>query len=228
VVLIDDDTTLDDTSIVSQTIADFDHPRVGAVAIPFRVPPEPEIHKSAPDGSGVWVTSSFIGCSHAVNRELFQAVGGFRESLHHYGEESDFCMRLLNAGWVTRCGRSAPATHHASPLARGTDRQRFFAARNAVLFAWHNVPFPYFPLHLGAVTAREMRQFVRYGGLRATFAGVSRGYRDGIRTWSGRRPLRPEIYRLIRRIKKREPVRFDEIGSALGEAPPKESVVSER
>ena len=42
---------------------------------------------------------SFIGFAHLVRREVFVAIGGYRESFEFYGEEKDFCL-----------GSSMPAT----------------------------------------------------------------------------------------------------------------------
>src|SRR5262245_56052059 len=101
VVSIDDDAVFSSPSIVAQSLAAFHHPRVGAVAIPFvNLRQSAEVHQSAPPG-GPFVTSAFIGTAHALRRDLFVRLGGYRTLLFHQGEECDYCLRMLAAGYVT-------------------------------------------------------------------------------------------------------------------------------
>jgi len=101
VVIIDDDAVLQSPLTLEQTLRDFDDPRIGAIAIPhvdvtLRATPR----VSAPAREGIFLTSEFTGTATAVRRDVFAAVGGFREAFFHQGEERDFCLRMLEAGWV--------------------------------------------------------------------------------------------------------------------------------
>lgn len=95
---LDDDAVFSSPFVVEQTLQDFSHPRIGAVAIPYIEP-----HKAnkemqrAPTREDVWITASYIGTAHAVRRDVFLALGGYREHLVHQGEEGDFCLRMLAA-----------------------------------------------------------------------------------------------------------------------------------
>jgi hypothetical protein len=95
---LDDDAVFSSPLVVEQTLRDFSHPRIGAVAIPYIEP-----HKAnkemqrAPTREDVWITASYIGTAHAVRRDVFLALGGYREHLVHQGEEGDFCIRMLAA-----------------------------------------------------------------------------------------------------------------------------------
>jgi glycosyltransferase involved in cell wall biosynthesis len=95
---LDDDAVFSSPFVVEQTLRDFSHPRIGAVAIPYIEP-----HKAnkemqrAPTREDVWITASYIGTAHAVRRDVFLALGGYREHLVHQGEEGDFCLRMLAA-----------------------------------------------------------------------------------------------------------------------------------
>jgi len=95
---LDDDAVFSSPFVVEQTLRDFSHPRIGAVAIPYIEP-----HKAnkemqrAPTREDVWITASYIGTAHAVRRDIFLALGGYREHLVHQGEEGDFCIRMLAA-----------------------------------------------------------------------------------------------------------------------------------
>jgi glycosyltransferase involved in cell wall biosynthesis len=93
---LDDDAFFSSPFVVEQTLLDFSHPRIGAVAIPYIEP-----HKAnkemqrAPTREDIWITASYIGTAHAVRRDVFLALGGYREHLVHQGEEGDFCIRML-------------------------------------------------------------------------------------------------------------------------------------
>lgn len=95
---LDDDAVFSSAFVVEQTLRDFSHPRIGAVAIPYIEP-----HKAnkemqrAPTREDVWITASYIGTAHVVRRDVFLALGGYREHLVHQGEEGDFCLRMLAA-----------------------------------------------------------------------------------------------------------------------------------
>jgi hypothetical protein len=95
---MDDDAVFSSPFVVEQTLRDFSHPRIGAVAIPYIEPHKAnrEIQR-APTREDIWITASYIGTAHAVRRDIFLALGGYREHLVHQGEEGDFCLRMLAA-----------------------------------------------------------------------------------------------------------------------------------
>ena len=108
---MDDDAVFSSPFVVEQTLRDFSHPRIGAVAIPYIEP-----HKAnkemqrAPTREDVWVTASYIGTAHAVRRDVFLALGGYREHLVHQGEEGDFCIRMLAAKHEREAGLTTDDT----------------------------------------------------------------------------------------------------------------------
>jgi len=95
---LDDDAVFSSPFVVEQTLQDFSHPRIGAVAIPYIEPHKANTEmQRAPTGEDIWITASYIGTAHAVRRDVFLALGGYREHLVHQGEEGDFCLRMLAA-----------------------------------------------------------------------------------------------------------------------------------
>jgi GT2 family glycosyltransferase len=95
---LDDDAVFSSPFVVEQTLRDFSHPRIGAVAIPYIEPHKANTEmQRAPTREDVWITASYIGTAHAVRRNVFLALGGYREHLVHQGEEGDFCIRMLAA-----------------------------------------------------------------------------------------------------------------------------------
>ena len=78
---------------------------------------------------GAWITPSYWGTAHAVRRDLFLALGGYREELGEMFEEVDFCLRMLNTGYATRLGRATPL-HHYESAKRIQPRKVFHVWRN--------------------------------------------------------------------------------------------------
>jgi GT2 family glycosyltransferase len=122
-------------------------------------------------------------------------LGGYREELFYMGEESDYCLRMLQAGYVTRLGRADPVAHHESAH-RSTERMDFYGRRNDIIYAWQNVPMPYLPLHLGATilhgsvyAVRSARHPMRM------FSGMFGGLAECFRGDFERRPVNSRIYR---------------------------------
>jgi glycosyltransferase involved in cell wall biosynthesis len=211
---IDDDAEFSAPSIIEDTLALFSEPRIGAVAIPSVEPHKGGLARQvAPDAENVWITDSFIGTAHALRRDLFLKLGGYRGYLIHQGEEVDFCLRLMNEGYLVRVGTSAPIIHYESPL-RDTRRIDYYGRRNDILFVWLNVPWRLFPLHFIGATVNAVRtSFTRNQS--SMLAGICAGYFDCIRFWRERRPVRLEVYRTARRLRKAGCLRFDEIAAGL-------------
>ena len=199
IVSIDDDAELVSPTTVTQSLQDFDHPRIGAIAIPCIEPNRSDrILQRPPSPHGQWVTDCFVGTAYAVRRDIFLAVGGFRGSLIHQGEERDFCLRMLAAGWVVRLGR-ADALHHYESPNRSTARMDYYGRRNDILFAWHHVPHLALAPHLVGTTINAVRSAARAGRWRDMMRGTMAGY-AGLHSID-RAPVTTDIYRLHRRLK---------------------------
>jgi glycosyltransferase involved in cell wall biosynthesis len=205
---MDDDAEFSTANVVEQTLKDFDHPHVGAVAIPYIEPRKSSIvRQQAPSANTVFVTSSFIGTAHAVRKDLFLQLGGYREALIHQGEEMDFCIRMLAAGHVVRLGRADVIRHFESPR-RDFQRRDFYGPRNSVLFAWQNAPWPYLPFHLLATTVNCLKWTSDPRRLKIRACGILCGYWECLK--QPRAPVPSSIYRLWRRLIKLVSVRIEE------------------
>ena len=78
IVSIDDDAVFTSPRTVADTIADFDHPRIAAVAMPFiDVGISPEVQQQAPDAQDTWLGPVYRGTANAVRRDVLLEVGGY-------------------------------------------------------------------------------------------------------------------------------------------------------
>lgn len=195
---IDDDAAFSTPQVVAQTLREFDDLRIGVVAMPYIEPKYANrVLQKAPDPQAVWITDRFIGTAHALRRDIFLKVGGYREHLVHQGEESDYCIRMLDAGYFVRLGSADPIVHFASPK-RDYRRMDYYGARNAILFVWQNVPWPAFLLHLLASTYNVLTWTFRPRRLIRRLGAVLAGYGWCLAHWRARCPVtRPSYARVL-------------------------------
>jgi len=214
IVSIDDDAAFSSDQIIADTLACFDDDRVAAVAIPYiDVNREPLVRQAAPDRLAPYVVESFIGTAHALRRSVFLQSGGYREELFHQGEESDLCVRLLAAGYVVRLGSGGPIHHFESPR-RDFRRMDHFGPRNAILFAWQNVPFPTALVQIPATIAGVLLLTLQPSRLVTRVGGVLDGLASCMRL--ERTPVPAPVYRLWRRMRRSpSPLRLDEVAADL-------------
>lgn len=145
VLLLDDDTRVLSASSVERGLAILEgDPRIAAVAFaqaeadgrPWPAAMQP----SRADYAAV--IPSFIGFAHLLRRDLFLALGGYREDFIYYGEEKDYCLRLIDAGSRTVYLPDALVSHVPDGAGRSRTRYLRFVSRNDCLNALYNDPFP--------------------------------------------------------------------------------------
>jgi glycosyltransferase involved in cell wall biosynthesis len=212
---IDDDAVFSTPAVVEQTLREFDHPQIGAVAIPFiDVNRSTAVMQKAPRTESIFAAYSFIGTAHALRRDVFLRLGGYRDTLVHQGEEEDYSIRMLDAGWITRCGNADPIHHFESPR-RSWSRMDYYGPRNKILFAWQNVPAPYFSAHVLLSTALLAGHTLAPSRVLTRLRGIACAYQLISARKFPRNPVRPETYKLARQLKQRGAISLDEIVSRL-------------
>jgi glycosyltransferase involved in cell wall biosynthesis len=199
---IDDDAAFSSPSTVAQTLGEFDAARVGAVAIPFiNVNQDDVVRQRAPDDGRLYEMFSYIGTAHAVRRDLFNQLGGYREFFFHQNEEMDFCIRLMDAGYVVRVGRADPIHHFESPK-RVRSRMTIYGRRNDILFTMLNVPAIDLPVHLAGTSYKGLAAGIRQGHPVWAIQGLLRGYGAALSRLSLRRPVSRATYKRFRALKR--------------------------
>lgn len=150
---------------------------------------------------------TFIGFAHLVRRDALLAVGGYREVLQILGEEREFCLRLLDAGYGVVYLPAHPVAHLADAGGRDPRRFLYLTVRNDVLAALLNEPLP---LALASVPVRLWRYFpMRRGWGGEDPGGFRRILRDVGAALPGvlrdRRAVRWETLRAWRRLAESPP-----------------------
>jgi glycosyltransferase involved in cell wall biosynthesis len=212
---IDDDCIMDSPKTIEDTLTRFDHPRIGAVTIPFVnvLQEDKSIRRAAPDSSGIWTSLEYSAGMVAIRREPYLAIGGYREYIFMQGEERDLAIRLLNQGYVVRLGDCQPLKHLESPL-RNWTALHIRGARNNLLFCFYNVPWPDFPVRLASTTFLNLRHGIKIGHPFTVFRGVIQGYYGMLHELSNRRPVPRNIYHLARQLQQKD-MKLQDYESAL-------------
>jgi GT2 family glycosyltransferase len=144
VLLLDDDTRLRSMDGIRKAIEILDQdPRAGAVAFAqANADGSPWPEGSQPSRARVpSVIPSFIGFAHMLRRSTFLSLGGYRETFEFYGEEKDFCLRLIEAGFRTVYLPDAFISHVPDLGGRSRTRYLRFVTRNDCLNALFNDPW---------------------------------------------------------------------------------------
>jgi len=197
---LDDDSELISDETLHSAVRALHATDVGAVAIPYRnVEIDEQIHCAAPETNEIYETYAFTACAYAVRRDVFLNIGGYRPFFFYMGEESDLCLRMLAAGWLTRLG-NGPPVHHHQPANRVSRAADYYGRRNEVLFEVLNAPVRCLPgallryglkaIHYGIHTGRPLNMVRGYiSGLFVSFAHIRH-----------RKPVPIEIYRRFKSL----------------------------
>ena len=118
--------------------------------------------------------AGLCGGACAIRRQAWEGVGGFREDLFMYYEDTDLSYRLRRAGWSIRFVPDAVVLHeHAA--SSGADSPMFVRVngRNRLVVAAEHAPWPVLARALG----RSAVRLVRSGPRSAAGRGVLEGLR---------------------------------------------------
>jgi GT2 family glycosyltransferase len=84
--------------------------------------------------------AAFIGFAHLLRRDVFLRLGGYRERFVFYGEEKEYCLRLLDRGLRVVYLPDALVIHAQNASGRTPQRYLRYVTRNDCLNALYNEP----------------------------------------------------------------------------------------
>lgn len=210
VLLLDDDTrVLDRESVAAALDVMARDARVGAVAFaqaeadgsPWPAALQPSAAQYA------CYVPSFIGFAHLVRRDVFLQLGGYRGSFEFYGEEKEYCLRLLDAGFDVVYLPESRIAHLPDGAGREARRYLRYVSRNDCLGAIYNDPWWRLGWVLPARLALYLRMRRRWriddaGGFIWLMREVARALPEARRL---RRPLRRAAFRRWRALRRHAP-----------------------
>lgn len=145
VLLLDDDTIMFSSAPIDRAIAVLDaDPDVAAIAFAQAEEdgsPWPE-RMQAGRGRSPARVAAYIGFAHLLRRDVFLRLGGYRESFVFYGEEKDYCVRVMDAGLRTVYLPDALIGHVADRGGRSDTRYVRYVVKNDCLYSLFNEPWP--------------------------------------------------------------------------------------
>jgi GT2 family glycosyltransferase len=207
---IDDDAVFTSDDTLSRCLEYFKDTRVGAVAMPYvNVNISDHIYHDVPDDGVTRAAYTFTGTAHAHRRDLFLKLGGYRSFLFHWGEERDYCLRLMNAGYRVAVGYASPIHHMTSPK-RDRKAQNVYLYRNQILFATLNAPQRHLPFLWGWALLWNSFDGLRNNSPGVLAKGLWRGMVDSWKYRRERKRIDPRIFRLAMNLRKEGPRPMEE------------------
>ena len=151
--------------------------------------------------------ASYIGFAQLTRRRLFVDLGGYHESFFFYGEEKDFCLRALDAGYRVAYLPDLRVAHVPDPSGRSMTRYIRYVIRNDCLFSLYNEPLPValasLPIRLGRFVSMTRRGGVRDPGGLFWIVGSLASLMPTL--WRDRKPVSWESHRRWRRLRRISP-----------------------
>lgn len=150
---------------------------------------------------------SFIGFAHMVRRDVFIALGGYRPSFYFYGEEKEFCLRLIDAGHAVVYLPGARIAHVPDAAGRSPSKYLRYLTRNDCLGAilhdpWHRLAWT-LPGRLALYFRMRRRWHIHDPG---GFRWVVRELVTALPgAWRDRRPVGARTLRRWRRLRREWP-----------------------
>ncbi len=211
IIFLDDDAVLQSNDTVEITISEFNREDIGVIAIPFiNILQGSKVSASAPDKGKTYLLHAFVAAAFAAKRDIFLELGGFREEYFYMGEEGDFCIRLLQAGYYVKCGSCTPVYHYQPPK-RVSFRADYYGRRNDILFIYLNAPRK---LVMPFVLATFVKGIL-FGIKERRIKNMMKGVMSGLKLILNSRiknlvnPVSPLVFRKYRHFKKNEPLELD-------------------
>jgi GT2 family glycosyltransferase len=123
--------------------------RHDAVALAFSIQtPSEDAEDSTPVAAEPYPVRFYIGCAHMVKRQLFCRLGGYTESLLHFGEEKDFALKAWKRGLHVYKYPAVVVFHDKSPSGRNPADARRLIVRNDMWIYFWRCPYPILFLQL--------------------------------------------------------------------------------
>lgn len=206
-IILDDDAVLTHPETLARSLADLDHPRVGAVAIPVHERGGVRVPRGAADRPEA--VARFLGAAAVLRRRACLDAGGWFVDLGMYYEEDDLCLKLLANGWFCRLGTAEPVEHNPSPSHRDSGDRIRRATASKLRFRWRHLRWSWLIHGLPTRLAWDAVYSLRHG----CFRPVARGYADAFKLILTRRtprdPVPPDVQRLWLRLRRHGPLPFD-------------------
>lgn len=200
VIIIDDDSCFTDPHDISRAVARLAaSPRVGVLAF--------LIHNGAlaspPSGiqDGERLTQTFVGCGHMIRKSVIDRIGGFCDFYHYGGEENEYALRVMDAGWTILFYPAVAVHHRVSNLGRNPGKIWKYAMRNSIWTSILRMPAGKLPMELAWKFTTATLDAARLLQVKGYFWTIYSTFRQLPRLIRLRRPISTQTLRLYEHLR---------------------------
>jgi GT2 family glycosyltransferase len=198
-VSLDDDAWFlngDEISIAAQFLDQ--NPTVGAIALDILSPDRNQrVDRGAPHP-----VSMFIGCGHMLRLSVARLVGYYERSVASYGgEEKDFCLRLIDAGYETVLLPGVHVWHEKTNVERQARGQHRSGVCNDLTMALRRTPAWLLPMALLSKFLRHLFFSLTHQLTKPFLGGVGLFLRSIPKIWASRKPVKTSTLRTFMRLR---------------------------
>lgn len=197
VVGLDDDSYPLNADFVTRVKKRFaEHPRCAVLSFPQRTDEFPATLAQI-DFGPMLRTGTYVNAASAIRCSAYLELGGWPLFFEHMGDEPDFALRCLAAGWEVIHDPTSLIRHHWSGLMRNEQRNHHRHARNEIWSVLLRCPSPWWPFMIVRRAAGQMFYAARRGPRwliyepRWWYAALS----GAPRAWRERHPVPATVYR---------------------------------
>jgi GT2 family glycosyltransferase len=152
IVILDNDSYLEDDSIAKIVEKFSTYPNLGALGCKVYNHYSGELHHWHPNfrkehGATEGVdTPLFNGCAAAARRSVLKEVGFYPDEFFLYENERDLCTRIISAGYDVKYFTDITGYHMVHEEGRNSERLIYYGKRNLIWYYWK-----YMPLHVAVI-----------------------------------------------------------------------------
>jgi GT2 family glycosyltransferase len=131
IIILDDDSHIDEEAITNIIDLFEKDPGLGALACQIILPSTGEIvTRDWQPGPSTY----FWGCGAAIRKSVWDNLGGYNEKLFLYGNEYDLSIRIWNSGYKVIYTPAITAFHRVSSMNRTSGRLVSYTIRNNFIY----------------------------------------------------------------------------------------------
>ena len=196
IVSLDDDSCFTNPTDLATAVSRMEaEPRVGVITF-FVYHGHNHVPARAPETEERY-TTSFIGCAHMIRSSVVTQIGGYRDFYFYYGEESEYSLRVWDAGWRILFMSRVLVHHRVSLVGRRRSSILRYSIRNNLWTTILHMPWPRVAIQLGwrmfSYGIESLRLGQPWAGI-VGFAGCLWGLPTVLRL---RRPIRRETLAIL-------------------------------
>jgi GT2 family glycosyltransferase len=141
IVSLDDDSCFTDPGDLEKAVARMlSEPQLGIVT--FLVCQGTDLIPERETGVEERYVASFVGCAHMLRSSVVAQLGGYRDFYFYYAEESEYSLRVWDAGWRILFFPEVLVHHRISPIGRRDSAILRYSIRNNLWTTILHMPLP--------------------------------------------------------------------------------------